>query len=323
MIELIGINEYYSSVYFNLITKIRDNVIKAESNYKHQCAFPENDFLDVINLLDVVYEKYGFDMHRQLQPAYEHLIIYQNCFLTKLNIESVKVAIEFVLLCCLVDKILDSPRFSNNDKHIVCEKLDIKYLTQEIEFYSDNFVEIDIFLNMIKSFLNKSRNTAYYETIIDSIQKAFKSEIYMSKNFLELNSNKIDSDEIHFLIDKSIEFEKAAFLLTVIDFQNDECERIAMILARIIWLVDDVADFVEDIQCKRINSLLYYFVDDKYNLTLQERINLAFNNIDNVYDMLLNLLNSLQDFNEELYNIMLIQVWDWCDNVRRYIEKET
>ncbi len=110
--------------------------------------------------------------------------LYQNCFSTKLNIESVKVAIEFVLLCCLVDKILDSPRFSNNDKHIVCEKLDIKCLTQEIEFYSDDFVEIDIFLNMIKSFLNKSRNTAYYETIIDSIQKAFKSEIYMSKNFL-------------------------------------------------------------------------------------------------------------------------------------------
>ena len=94
-------------------------------------------------------------------------------------------------------------------------------------------------------------------------------------------------------------------------------ERAADEIANIYWLIDDICDFSEDIQCKRANSILFICAPPDQKMDLESRVAISIQNIDIVLDKLTRKMHILRDFlNDKAYSFIINQVWGWCRNVR-------
>ena len=312
-------------------TYIKDNFIKKNELLFEKCdennltlqPIPEGLFDKLLILLDEVYRKYGFDMQKTCAPNYNKFLIWQKENGGLVNYKDILIATEFIQFCCLADKILDSRRFNNEEKEQVRSKLNVNLFLSEQEYKSQYFEEMDILLNDIRRILTNEESTKspYYSIIIEKMDKAFKSEIYMSTNFL-LPNQSIKDDEMNLLIDKSIEFEIAAFLLCSLSSPGKNTLKVSKCIAEIFWLIDDLCDFTEDINCGRKNSALFYCSSKNIEMKLADRVEMAYGNINQFIDLLIKKIIELRDMvGTDLYEYILNEVWEWCGSVRKLEDK--
>jgi len=281
---------------------------------------PKHAFDSLLGLLDTVEAKYGFDMQKICAPNYNKFVLWQRAFPGG-SVNDRMAAIKFVVFCCLVDKILDSPRFTEAEKEAVCRKVDVRHLTAEVPYQSESFPEIDALLNDIRIHLiaPEWRDSACLPMLLKKMDRAFTSEIYMWKNPLLLRES-FNKGDLHLLVDKSVDFELAAFLLASQCMDHPDAA-VARYIAIAFWLIDDLCDFVEDIHCKRRNSLLFCCVPTDETISLEERIELAYSNLEKMIVLLETCLKKLKSCtNSELYQFILNEVWEWSFNVRRMAE---
>lgn len=312
------------------ITYLHNNFIKKNEETFQSCdeakltlrTMPAGLFDELMNLLGRVYENYGFDMQKMCAPNYNKFVLWQkNCF-GGYNEEELLAAVKFIVFCCLSDKILDSPRFSDAEKECVCRKLNIDLFTQRTPFSSEMFGELDELLNDIRKFLvsQQIQESSHYAMIINKMRQAFVSEIYMYRNPL-LCEESVTETELTLMVDKSVEFEIAAFLLAAATSIQMHEIKTAKCIANVFWLIDDLCDFVEDIKCKRKNSVLFYCTWEMGEMCLTERVEKSFQKIDMLLDMLeKNIFEIKQSANRDLYEYILNEIWEWCKGVRRQTE---
>lgn len=314
--------EYNRYIYENFVEK---NIELFESCHsaakKKKISFMDDlESQKLLQILDSISQKYDFDMRRTFQINYEQFWLFQNSFGMSHSKKAILIATEFVLFCCLADKILDSPRFSKHEKEAVCNKLQLEIAVSNS--CDDPFPELTVLHQDIIEFLND-----YELDYMEKVQKirgkvtlAFDSEKYMYYNDLR-NMCSIKSENVHKLIDKSVEFESAAFLISTIFNNTDSIEKAVAEIANIYWLIDDICDFAEDVQCKRANSILFICAPPEQSLNLEMRIEITLRNIKELLRKLENSMQSLSRLvNEDVYCFVIKQVWEWCKNVRKMEE---
>ncbi|MBR4026651.1 MAG: hypothetical protein IKJ01_03715 [Lachnospiraceae bacterium] len=129
---------------------------------------------------------------------------------------------------------------------------------------------------------------------------------------------KFDPKEMPLLVDKSIQFETAAFLMATFGRNTNISLDAAIETANIFWLVDDLCDFIEDIKAKRKNSMLFFCVHNNELLTIAERAKIAFHNAEEFICLLEENLTLLKtNTSQQFYQYILNEVWEWCSNVRK------
>ena len=261
-------------------------------------------------------------MQKMCIPNYNQFALWQMNFMGQIDENMICIALEFVIFCCLADKILDSGRFTDADKQKVCERLNVDRFFSSHTWNGDLFPELDILLNDIRKFLTsvvcKEPEEAQY--IKNSMQDAFESEIYMYSSPLRAYES-ISNADIDLLIDKSVKFETVAFLLSSTNHNNETSHKAARCIADIFWRIDALCDFIEDIKFRRKNSILFFCAPNEQDMTLMTREEKAVANVDFFIDDLqkeLILLHSLVC--KELYQYILDEVWDWCTYVRLFAE---
>lgn len=318
---MLSSRQYYSYINKNFIVRNKDMFKNCQIKFLSCMPLPDGVFDQLLSVLDVVQSKYGFDMQKMCLPNYNKFLVWQKNNSGKVNYQEMLVAIEFIVFCCLADKILDSQRFSDAEKEKVCQKLDVGLFLSEDEFESGYFVEMDILLNNIRRFLVQEniKKHPYYRIIEEKMEKAFKSEKYMSKNFLK-PVEKMKMEEMPLLIDKSVEFEIVAFLLGVFSDISEDALVISKCIANIFWLVDDLCDFVEDIKFKRKNSVLFFCTKMDMEMSLTDRVEMAYENIDLFINELEKNLYNLETLSgRDLFDYILNEVWEWFTDVRKRV----
>lgn len=313
---MITANQYYNLLYEKLFLSHKtefDLCLKKENSG----MIPQpigNRYETLKRLLDIVEQKYGFNM----KLNYVQLTLWQQAFCKEdeysLKEDAFYASGSFVLFCCLVDNFLDSPRFTEREKEIICKKIECF----EMNDSKDNlFPELDILFGDFWRFLNSCQeDTKCKKTyLIDLVKRAFQSEIYMYRSVLQKDTV-MNITELNSLIDKSIAFEKAALLVASYGTNSDSSLKAAEIMGNIFWLIDDLCDFVVDIQENRKNSLLVYCISTDNNHPLEECINLVYENLEKPIQHLYDNLMLLRDIaGEDLYVFMMNQVWKWSYHV--------
>ena len=320
---MISIQEYYNSINESFLKTHMPLFKEALSHRIDENEKALQGSSKLIDLLDLVYEKYDFNLHRQIKTNLQQFYLYQLQICGKIDSYRLDVALVFVLFCCLADKFLDSPRFSNEEKEYICQKLNTRYLVSNMPYGSEHFQEMDELLNHLRAFMVEYSDFPKFQALIGDIQDAFASEIYMSKAHLPM-SEKNTKKDLHLLTDKSIKFEKSAFLLSVLGDITPDADTIADTIAKIFWLADDLCDFVEDVQCKRKNSLLYLYTGETEMLSLTERVEQTYRNLPSIYTLLDEEIERLSTVAApQLYHFIITQVWDWFSDVRKKAENQT
>lgn len=306
---------YYKKLYNALIYENNDIFeMNNEKNYLN-IGINKEIFSGLYELLNQVENKYEFDMQKMLLPNYRKFYLWQQHFCGKAHIKKIKIAIEFIIFCCLVDKILDSKRFTEEQKNYVCEKIVTKNFSSPHKYESQNFIELDILLNDVRKYIIKSKSDEE-EKLLESIDKALLSEVYMYRNILE-KKDSMKQEDYHYLTDKSVEFEKAAFMLATYNCNSYESNLAATNVGEIFWIIDDLCDLPEDVKCKRKNSLLFLNIDDESFIDISKRVEVACDNLD-IYIRRLksNLLQLKINAGEDFYDYIINEIWEWCSNVR-------
>ncbi len=202
-------------------------------------------------------EKYEFDLQKIVGVNYTHFTLWQQHFRGAADSASALAATEFVLFCCLADKILDSGRFSMAQKDSVCEKLDSSRFFSTNPYESRAFPEMDSLLNHVRTHLADSHFSKQDTLLLKAhMQRAFDSEVFMCRHSLQ-EFDVVEDEELHLLTDKAVEFESLAFLLAGAAPISLQMEQAGACIGRLLWLIDDLWDLPEDVQACRRNSLLF------------------------------------------------------------------
>ena len=254
-------------------------------------------FKELYSLLDRVEEKYEFDLQKIVLPNYIHFTLWQRSCGGKQNLEAIRAAVSFVVFCCLVDKILDSGRFSAEYKEIVCKKLDTSLFFSSSAFDGEGFAELDTMLNEIRLFLTDGQiSEENAEWIRRHIQRAFDSECFMYRSRLQ-NESYIAPKQLCLLIDKSVQFERIAFLIAAPDRISDQTKETAEHIGKLFWLIDDLWDLPEDIEQERLNSLLFF--DMPREMTVPDRVEMVRNKLGYYTEQINRELTSVGEFVSE------------------------
>lgn len=315
---MISERQYYQFIYKRLIEKNNQLFADCDESKLACIEIPKEQFMWLYELLDCVEKNYGFDMQKILLPNYNKFTLWQECFMQECKPENIEIAMQFIVFCCLADKILDSKRFLIEQKAAVIDKLNIKHFTSKSEYVSNEFQELDRLLNNIRRFMKKQRNENSVELkkILDCMECAFQSEIYMARVPL-LQKEKLDQSRLCLLTDKSVQFEIAAFLLASFGENTARTQKAALDVANIFWQIDDLCDLIEDIKAKRRNSMLFVCVHELNELTLAERAHKCVENAEKFIIMLEENIRLLKmDSNDAFYTYVLNEVWEWCSYVR-------
>ncbi len=316
---MLNSREYYSYVNKRFIEKNHRLFAECSEKKLLERPIPERGFDELFLLLDKIQRKYEFDMQTMCIVNYNQFVLWQQSNLGLVHYEDMLAAIKFMVFCCLADKILDSGRFCCEQKECVCKKMDVQAFVSDQQFVSDSFEELDELLNDVRVFLGSERVkvSPYYEIIVEKIEQAAISEIYMARHPL-LPVEMHDPNKMMLLVDKSIAFETAAFLIASVSHRSDKMAVAAECIGKIFWMADDLCDFVDDVKNRRRNSILFYCTQKK-EMRLADRVEEAFANIDLFINELEHHLLVLKGLvSHEMYEYVLNEVWEWCSGVRKY-----
>ncbi|MCD7790875.1 MAG: hypothetical protein LUH55_10195 [Bacteroides thetaiotaomicron] len=280
---------------------------------------PDGLFDNLLKLLDRVEEKYEFNLQKMCALNFNKFILWQEEFCGGYKENELLAATKFIIFCCLVDKFLDSGRFSDKEKESICIKLQTNYFVSSEPYVSKEFTELDELLNDIRIFMidDEVAVSGDRDVILESIDKALESEIYMYRNPLP-DQEAFHHSEFNKLTDKSVEFEIAGFLMASMNHNSVNSKAAAACAGRIFWLTDDLCDFIEDVKYRRKNSALYYCIESAERIPLSQRVDGTFVNIDKFIERLEKEITLLKSqVGNELYTYLINEVWEWCSGVRR------
>lgn len=315
---MISEKKYYEHLYARLIGQNGELFAGCDGKNLEKIPMPEGKYSWLYKLLDQVEDNYGFNLQKMCVPNYNKFILWQKNFMEGQLPDALDTAIQFVIFCCLADKILDSGRFDAIQKEAVCEKLHANHFLSSETYVGSQFPEMDVLLNNIRTFLflTGQKNRPEQNEIAASMEKAFLSEIYMWKSPLQQKEG-MKRKELYLLSDKSVQFELASFLIASFGQNSEKSHRVALEVANIFWLIDDLCDLIEDIKAKRKNSLLFYGVHTEEQLSLLDRAEETVRNMDGFVGLLEENLNFLkQDADAALFEYVVNEVWDWCTELR-------
>lgn len=271
---------------------------------------------ELLGMLKAIENNYGFNM----KLNYSQLYLWQKNFCPHLDDDAILGAGIFVIFCCLVDNFLDSNRFSTEQKEKVAQK--ITYFEQRsIEKYcsrTNDYIELNLLSKSISDFINSNVIDNHYTKaeLFKDMMSAFKSELFMYRNRLCLNES-MSKSELSNYTDKSVMFEKVAFLMVSYGYNTEKSIEVAECLGKIFWLIDDLCDFLIDIRAKRRNSLLVYCVNETKAMDLSERVDKVFDNIDIAINELEKQIEFLRlNVDISFYSYMMSQIWKWGSHVR-------
>ena len=210
---------------------------------------------------------------------------------------------------------MDSRRFTEKQKNHVCEKIITSNFSSLQEYKSQDFIELDILLNDIRKYIVDSKSEEE-EELLNIIDKALASEVYMYRNVLGFTDS-MEKEDYHFLTDKSIEFEKAAFMLSTYNNNRVETNLAATNVGEIFWIIDDLCDLIEDVKCKQKNSLLFLNIDYEGNIDITKRVEHVCKNLGFYVSILKdNLCQLKNNAGVDFYDYIINEIWEWCENVR-------
>lgn len=315
---MISEHQYYQKFY-NMFIKENQQLFDecTAHDFSAKVPKPEGEAYERLQfLLSTIEQKYGFDMRLN----YKQLYLWQRTVMSEVDEERIMVAGKLVLFCCLVDNFLDSPRFSIAEKDKLCEMAGITFFNSPIPNDSPNFPEMNILAQDVLGFYQAHPTDIAYPNWKEDLFHAFQSEVYMYRSMLKKQEGLPDED-LGLLLDKSVKFEKAAFLTATYGYNTAQSVEAAKLLGEVFWLVDDLCDFIEDVHAGRKNSLLFYCVQESGVFTLEQRIEMAYANMDLAIDRLNSVLICLRTLvNRDMLFFIVSQIWKWCYNVRKMAE---
>lgn len=275
----------------------------------------EEMYLELYTLLDQVEHKYEFDLQKNVATNHTRFTLWQQHFCGNASPANTLAATQFVLFCCLADKILDSNRFSSVQKEAVCQKLYSQHFFSDRSYESQNFPELDTLLNQIRIYLLKCSISSQDKIELEEhMRRAFHSEIFMYRYPLKELDAMTESD-LPLLIDKSVEFELSACLIAGPSPYSPQMMKAAICIGRIMWIIDDLWDLPEDVAAFRRNSFLFFNLPLE-SCSIQERSYAAQANIKLYVDILANNLRSLKEtVNSTLFNHIRWEVCKWSKHI--------
>ncbi len=269
------------------------------------------DYDELNELLLQIHEKYNIDMN----VNYAQLYLWQKCFLEKTNDEAILAASYLVKFCVMADCILDSTRFSEKQKKYVCKKSNL--LLRQTDSKGE-FPELDRLLSGFLNYMHMQKDDVFFskEILKKTLRKAFQSEIYMYKSKIDFSED-LKGKNLSLLVDKSIEFEKVAFIVSLYGNNNETSVLAAELLGKVFWLVDDLCDFIDDIKTGRKNSLLIYCADKETFGSFEERLANVFKNMNRAAKELESTLRKLRNYvDEPFFCFLAVHIWNWFEPVR-------
>lgn len=210
----------------------------------------------------------------------------------------VQMAIEYSLMGCVVDKLLDAKETDNKEQYID---------------YLKRFSLIEYDENALGNALNdlwKSINRAYMQNVAplsrmdlmirECVAQAHKSEVFTATHSLKsYNVKKSD------VIDKSVKFTMAGILMALSDIPEakfDEVNGCAADIGTVFCLVDDLVDFYVDIREEQVSSLVRNERDEDLQL---ERL------IDDVIDHLEEYIETVRGCFDRLQNHLSVECFEY------------
>ena len=151
------------------------------------------------------------------------------------------------------------------------------------------------------------------------MERAFSSECFMFYHPLDKFE---ETMELSKLTDKSVEFVSSSFWIAAYDVNDDRMEEAAEIIGEIFWLIDDVCDYMPDIETGSMNSALIFCTDTAQKLPLERRIEQAAMNMEKMIHTLEDRVEKLEGLiGGEMQRFILNELWVWMADVRKHVDK--
>ncbi|MDO4306362.1 MAG: hypothetical protein Q4C77_05965 [Eubacteriales bacterium] len=306
--------KYYNYIYHRLVLKHCD--WESENlNEKRNAVLEEQ----LNTILDQIRFTYGFDLRRNARINMEKFRIWRR----ELGLPDADyyayVATCFVVFCCLEDKILDSRRFSSDEKEALCGELSLFWNREMLE--RCRFPEVWALGTQVAEFLAKQEkiDSSRYLALKDKIDRAFSSETFLYHHPLSSFDGKLN---LCCLTDKSVEFVAASFEIAAYDSDQNKIKEIAKLIGELFWLIDDICDFPADIEDGIMNSALIFCTDISQEMPLYERIEHAAFHM----EYMIRELECRNEYLErmvgaELCRFIRNELWDWTLDVRKRVTK--
>ena len=88
--------------------------------------------------------------------------------------------------------------------------------------------------------------------------------------------------------------------------------------------MDDICDFVLDLETGTLNLALFICVNEKVDLLLRERIAESVSNTEVMIGLLEDKVKRLQNrIGTQMYLYLLDELWNWTGDIRKYITKHS
>ena len=268
-------------------------------------------------LLDQISGRLGIRLHKNAVLNVEKFQLWREEFGATVDSKYVEAATYFVLYCCLADKILDTERFTQQEKERVY--LDIKNFWNSSYNKSGEFLELykmrrkvlGFFAEMEKLYNNR------YRILKDKIDCALASECFIYDHSL----TDFDKDmNVHNVLDKSVEFVSASFLIGIGDLFEKEDIDVTDLIGEIFGYIDDICDYVLDLETGSLNMALLICMNEKKNISLEERIGETVIHMDIMISLLEDKVIQLQKkVSTQMYLYLLDELWCWTGDIRRYV----
>ena len=316
--------DYISLINDWLVVKNEMRFREAVEHYNERVyPFPYERFEDIIYVCRRIKEKYGIDYSYKLDANYYQRVIWQRAILGRELEEEAKVSTEWVLFGCLIDTFLDSETFSNIFKDKLCMKLNGDIFFKNQPSPCTVLPEIDILTKDIYSYLTResTKKSACYSYLSKSIERALASEKYISTGSLKIGKYK--NDNLPLLVDKSVEFEKTAYMISIFPYLNKQCISLIINISEVFWLIDDLCDCFDDVKARRKNSLLFMFARDDEDIDTEERLFRVYKNIPQICERIEQNLDKVRVMvGEEYYYYLTVLIWRWGKEIREEFEND-
>lgn len=307
MISERNYNKHIYNTITGLIFNFNDNYqVRQQSD--NECVLPEH----IRKTLSEIADKYDYDMKKKYLINMEFISEWQKSVIGYTDVESALIASEYIVFCCVVDKILDSRRFSYDFKISLLKYIIIDSFISDIPLTNDE-KELECVFNLvtdIRHFLNQYSGGKKNDLMCE-IEKALASECFMSTHDLKYD---ISKNDVHFLIDKSVCFESSALKMSLLPFDTHSDSQ-AHSIGEIFWLIDDICDLLDDYKNGRINSLLYYNNNADH---IDDRLVYAVEHIDFIIIQLKEKVDLFKlQSNVTMHEFIKEQIWWWLSDARR------
>ncbi|MGN1319060.1 MAG: DUF5685 family protein [Lachnospirales bacterium] len=305
-------NEYFKKVLnvlgdYNLLYNVKNDIIN---------QIDIQEYIDYLsfdcNILELCRKEFSFGFESIAIYNCKKYYIAAECFAVADMIYP-RTAAYFTLLGCILDFLIDEGENELRDFALNCLKWDNckKYFIRKTMANSNSVIDI-IFAELSTAFdIMKKVNFNKYCFLINKLEKAIKSQIYVSTNLENLHNK-----EISLITDKSVIFSEIGIIISAFpnnDYRIYEC---ANAIGNCFMLIDDICDLYKDIANNRYNFLTTKYANNESNInSILDRI---INDIENIIQNIVNQMNRIRiNSNEYFYNFILYEIRHWSKSIKK------